>query len=417
MRPTPPRQLAILAIAMVLGMTPWFSATVVAPAMIAEWHASAATGAWLTMAVQLGFVAGTMTSALLLLSDRWSARRLAAGSALVAAAATALGALLPPAARWTPGAEIALRALTGAALAGVYPTGMKLVAGWWRDRRGMAIGVLVGALTLGSAAPNLLRIVIPAEHWHGVLLAAAAQALIAALLFGLLVREGPYQAPSVPFEVGALGHLARNRGAMLALAGYLGHMWELYAMWSWAAAFSAYVIVRHGLPGSLAPLLAFVAIASGAIGCVVAGVAADRIGRATVTIIAMIVSGLCALTIGHLADAPLPVLGAIWLVWGVAIVADSAQFSAAITELAPNEYIGTALTLQTSLGFLLTIVTIRLVPVWVEHWGWAYAFMPLAIGPALGSLAMWRLGRLVPRMAHGAREPRPSPLPTPRVRA
>ena len=403
-------QLALLSMAMLLGMSPWFSATAVAPALAERWGASASTTAWLTMAVQLGFVAGTLLSALLMLPDRWSARRLAGGSALVAAATTALIILRPD----SPGEAIALRVLTGAALAGVYPPGMKLVAGWWRDRRGMAIGVLIGFLTIGSASPHLVRSLVAPDDWRLVLGGAALCSAVAGLLILRWGREGPYQVPPTPFDVHGLRRILSDRGVVLATGGYLGHMWELYAMWSSIGLFWAFVVGQRSLDPAVAPVLAFVTIATGIAGCVAAGLLADRVGRPRVTIIAMAVSGGCALGIGRLLEAPLPVLVGVAIVWGVAIIADSAQFSACITELAPREYIGTALTLQTSLGFLLTMVTIRLVPVWVADWGWTHAYAPLAIGPALGILAMWRLGRIhrpVPRAgpAAGSRAPAAAP--------
>ncbi|HEX6537210.1 MAG TPA: MFS transporter [Gemmatimonadaceae bacterium] len=397
----PRAQLTVLAVCLVLGMAPWFSATVAAPAMIAEWHLSPALAPWLTMAVQLGFVVGTLVSAVLMLADRWRAERLAAWSAVVAAAATAL---IVFAAR-APAAVIALRALTGAALAGVYPTGMKLVAGWWKDRRGMAIGVLVGALTLGSASPHLVHAVMPQASWRPVVLAAAGSALISALLFFGAVRPGPYQAPSAPVSLAALGRVVRDRGVVLATAGYLGHMWELYAMWSWIALFWAAAAARHGLPGGVAGAMAFATVGAGAVGCVVAGVLADRYGRTTLTMLAMGVSAACALVVGRMLGGSPVILAGVTLLWGVSIVADSAQFSTCITELAPREYVGTALTLQTCLGFLLTTFSIRAVPVWVERWGWSWAFAPLAIGPLLGILAMWRLraSPLSKRLAGGNR--------------
>lgn len=383
------RQLAALSAAMILGMTPWFSATVAAPGMIAEWRHSGAVSAWLTIAVQLGFVLGTFVSAVLLLSDRWSARRLAAVSSLIAAATTACLA--------APSIEvdqaIALRVVTGAALAGVYPPGIKIAAGWWLDRRGTAIGVLVGALTIGSAGPNLLRLATDGGEWRVVVLGAAAAASVSALLFFEVVKEGPFQAPSARFESGALLAVLRDRGVILATGGYLGHMWELYAMWSSIGVFWTYAAVVHRIEASTAAVLAFLTIAAGTAGCIVAGIAADRVGRPKVTIIAMLASGACAMVIGSLVTGSLVVLVTVALIWGASIVADSAQFSAAVTELAPSRYVGTAITLQTCAGFLLTIVTIRLVPVWVEWWGWERAYMPLAIGPALGVLAMWRLSR------------------------
>ena len=385
------RQLALLSLAMLLGMSPWFSATAVAPALAERWGAAMTTTAWLTMAVQLGFVAGTLLSALLMLPDRWSVRRLAGGSALLAAATTALIILRSD----SPAEAIGLRMVTGAALAGVYPPGMKLVAGWWRDRRGMAIGVLIGFLTIGSASPHLVRAVVSPSDWQLVLAGAALCSALAAIVFLRWIREGPYQAPPTPFNVHGLRRIVGDRGVVLATGGYLGHMWELYAMWSSIGIFWAFVVGRRALDPALAPALAFATIATGIVGCIVAGVVADRVGRARVTIVAMAVSGACALGIGRLLDAPLPVLALVAIVWGVTIIADSAQFSACVTELAPREYVGTALTLQTCLGFLLTMVTIRLVPVWVSTWGWEVAYTPLAIGPALGILAMWRLGAAV----------------------
>lgn len=389
-------QLAWLSVAMILGMTPWFSATVAAPGMIAEWRGSGAESAWLTIAVQVGFVLGTFVSAALLLSDRWSARRLAAGSSLIAAATTAC--LAAPSIGL--GQAVALRVVTGIALAGVYPPGIKIAAGWWLERRGTAIGVLVGALTVGSAGPNLLRTATEGSEWRFVVVGAAVASAVSAVLFFILVKEGPFQAPSAPFETGALLSVLRDRGVMLATGGYLGHMWELYAMWSSIGVFWTYAGAFHHIEASTAPVFAFLTIAAGTAGCVVAGIAADRVGRPKVTIIAMLASGACALAIGPLVTGSLAVLVVVALVWGVTIVADSAQFSASVTELAPSKYVGTAITLQTCAGFLLTIVSIRLVPLWVEWWGWERAYMPLALGPALGVLAMWRLSRdarLAPR--------------------
>ena len=383
------RQLALLAVAMVLGMTPWFSATVAAPGMIAEWRTTPGVSAWLTIAVQLGFVFGTLVSALLLLSDRLSAKRLAAGSSILVTVATATLAW-----RHTgPVGAMLLRFATGVALAGVYPPGIKIAAGWWQSRRGTAIGVLVGALTIGSAAPNLIRAVAPADQWRTIILIAAACALVSAALFGVAVRDGPFQSPSAPFDPRALSTVIRNRRIALATAGYLGHMWELYAMWSSIGAFWVYVMASRPISPSAAPLLAFATIGSGTVGCIVAGLAADRVGRPVVTIVAMAVSGTCALIIGFLASAPLFVVATVAVVWGISIVADSAQFSAAVTEYAPSQYVGTAITLQTCLGFLLTIATIRLVPIWVDRWGWELAYVPLAVGPAAGVVAMWPLWR------------------------
>ena len=377
----------LLSAAMVLGMSPWFAASVVGPALLAEWRLGPSVESWLTIAVQIGFVAGTLVSAIFMLSDRWSPRRLAGGSAMVAAATTA--AIAIPG--LSPESVIVLRGLTGAALAGVYPPGMKIAAGWWREGRGMAMGVVVGALTLGSASPNLIRAVVPAHAWQEVLLLAAGSCAAAGVLFLVTMREGPFQAPSQPFDLHAIGRVLSARGVRLATAGYLGHMWEVYAMWTAMTPFWSAIAIRRGLAPGVAAGLAFASVGVGAFGCVIAGRAADRLGRALVTIVAMAVSALCALTVGTVLDGPILLLVLVTLVWGISVVADSAQFSACVTELAPREYVGTALTLQTCFGFLLTIVTIRLVPVWAASWGWERAFAPLAIGPVLGIAAMWPL--------------------------
>jgi MFS family permease len=250
---------------------------------------------------------------------------------------------------------------------------------------------LVGALTIGSAAPNLFRVAVRPAEWRAIVLAAALSALIAGGLFAWVIREGPYQAPAARFNVRALSQVLRDRGVMLATCGYLGHMWELYAMWSSIGVFWTYVVAQRALPYLVAPVLSFVTIGAGTIGCVIAGIAADHFGRAVVTIIAMAVSGTCALAIGSLISAPIAALVVVAVLWGISIVADSAQFSAAVTELAPAQYVGTAITFQTCIGFLLTIASIRLVPVWVQSWGWQVAYAPLAIGPALGIVSMWRL--------------------------
>lgn len=382
-----PREIGILVLAVVLGMSPWFSATVVARAMVSEWRATTASGLWLTLAVQAGFVAGSLLSAVFLLSDRLRPRRLAAWSAVGAALGTALLAL--------PGMSLEfalpLRLLVGAALAGVYPPGIKVAAGWTTQRRGLAIGALVAGTTLGSAVPHLLRLAIAPDAWRSLQLMAAACAFTGAVLFAVRVREGPFQAPSAPFDPRALRAVLSNRGVVLATGGYLGHMWELYAMWSTIGLFWVAVGQARGLSPLVTSLFSFLTVGAGAIGCVWAGVAADRIGRSSVAIRAMAVSGACALFIGPSMSAPTVVVLAIAIVWGVSIVADSAQFSAAVTEFSSRDYVGTSVTVQTALGFLLTMVTIRLVPGWSESWGWRYAYMPLAIGPALGIACMARL--------------------------
>lgn len=384
------RVLAILAAAELCAMAPWFSASAVAPALAQLWHLNAAGAAGLTVSVQLGFVVGALLSAMLTLADIWSARRLVVASAVLAGAAT-IGVALAT----SPSMAIGFRVLTGAALAGVYPPGMKIAAGWFRESRGWAIGILVGALTLGSATPHLVRWLAPPDAWRTVLMVAAASAWAGAALVLLIPSDGPYAAPSAQFSWSAAPTLLRDRPVLLANLGYLGHMWELYAMWTWMAAFvTASQLSRFG-PATdhrtVAALVTFGVIGSGAVGCWLGGRYGDRVGRTTVTSVAMLVSGFCCLVAGVLFGRPLLVLTPFLILWGIAAVADSAQFSTAVSELAPSEYVGTALTLQTCLGFLLTTVTISLLPLLASAIGWQWSMSVLAIGPVLGVWAMWSL--------------------------
>jgi MFS family permease len=378
------RILILLSAAELLGMSVWFSASALVPQLRAAWGLSATEAGWLTTVVQLGFVAGTAAAAILNLADLVPSRSYFAISALAAAACNV--ALLG-ADGFAP--ALALRFGTGFFLAGVYPPAMKMIATWYKDGRGFAIGTIVGALTVGKATPYLV-------HGLGSLTIASVVVTtsLAALVGGVLVlvwyRDGPHSFERRPFAWDLVGAVWRGRETRLAIFGYLGHMWELYAMWAWIAAFLA---AGAGLAPRGADVFGFAAIAAGGIGCVAGGKLADRWGRERLTIWSMTLSGACAALIGLVAGSP-QLAVAVAILWGFAVVADSAQFSALVTELAPPHAVGTALTLQTSLGFLLTMVSIQLVPRLSDALGWRWAFVVLAGGPALGILAMNRLRRL-----------------------
>jgi len=383
--------LSFLVLAETLALSLWFSASAVVPTLAASHNLSPFQQGLFTSAVQLGFVIGSLSSALLGLADRLDPRRFFAVSAVIAAAANATLLLSDPAGPLFPLA----RFVTGACMAGLYPVGMKLASTWARTSGksdlGLLVGILVGALTLGSASPHLLN-ALGGLDWRLTIGGASVLAVIAAGLI-LVAGIGPRAVAAPRFRPALVLAAWRIKSLRLANFGYLGHMWELYAMWAWIGAFLA-ASFAHSMDGDAARLWSrlgtFATVGIGALGCMLAGGLADRFGRTTLTMIAMTVSGACALIVGLLFDASPALVLLVCLLWGISIVADSAQFSASVAELSDPTLTGTMLTLQTALGFTLTLITIHLMPLLIEAVGWRYAFMPLAIGPVLGVLAMGR---------------------------
>jgi MFS family permease len=383
--------LFIIALCQVLALSVWFAGAAALPIVQTQFDLTPFRSAALSSAVQLGFVVGALISAGSSLPDRFDARAVFAAGALLAGLTSLAAALLEPGAA----AMISLRALSGAALALVYPVGMKLAASWAKGDAGLLVGLLVGALTLGSALPHLAAPLLSGADWRAPFLAAGLLALAAAGLIGL-AKAGPEFAPAARFRPGAAFAALKRRDLRAINLGYLGHMWELYAFWAWVGVFIAAWRSAQGLPADgSAAVFTFAIIAVGAFGALGAGWIADRAGRLKTAGAALALGGLCALATPVLWSRPGWLLGAVLMVYGVAVIADSAQFSAALAERAPPQLVGSLLTFQTALGFALTVVSVQLLPVWADTLGWRNALAPLAIGPILG---LWALSRLRERI-------------------
>ena len=378
------RALGLLALAELLGMSLWFSGTAVSPLLQSQWSLDATQVGWLTAIVQLGFVVGTALAAILNLADLVPSRYYVAICATLGAVANVLllaGDGLAPA--------LVSRFFTGFFLAGVYPPAMKMAATWFRARRGLAIGIIVGALTIGKALPFLVK----TFAWRDVapvILGSSLFAIAGATIVLIAYRDGPYPFSARPFSWGLVGTVTRERRWRLATGGYLGHMFELYSFWTWIPAFlAASAAASRQPPGESAVALAvFLVIALGALGCVWGGIAADRRGRERVITIALAASGSCAVLAGAFFGLDLALTATMVTVWSFFVIADSAQFSALVTESVPAHAVGTALTTQTCLGFLLTLISIQLVPPIAERMSWRVAFAMLAVGPVAGIIAI-----------------------------
>ena len=378
------RGLVSLAVAMLLSMATWFSASAVVPQLADRFALSQSAAAWLTIAVQVGFVIGALLSAATGAADRFGPRHLMFAGAMVAGVVNL--AILVVDTGWQ---AIIVRLLTGACLACVYPPAMKAIATWFRVSRSTALAVMIGALTLGSASPHLAAAIGDLD-WRFVVVTTSTVSFLGGLTALLIARDGPFEFPHTQFSLRDAMRAFRARPVLLTSLGYFGHMWELYAMWAWFSVFfgSVLLVSEAGGAGATASLVTFFVIGIGAIGCWVGGRLAERVGSARTALISMVISGSCAAVIGWFADGPVWVVLVLGLIWGFWVIPDSAQFSVLVTQVADQRYVGSMLTLQMALGYVVTVPIVWLIPSLYEHGSWGWAFVVLALGPAAGVTAI-----------------------------
>ncbi len=374
---------------MLLSSSTWFSGTAAVPILRRQWRLTDAESAWITIAVQAGFITGTFLYSYLNLSDRFNARRVFLVSAL-------LGATFNGAFAWFASglqSVVALRFLTGLTLAGVYPVGMKIVATWFRAGLGWRLGLLVGSLTLGTASPYLIQAVGTDLDWRALVSLASLSSAAGGLLIQSAVKDGPYLRARARFDPAMLFKVFRHKPFRYTALGYFGHMWELYAFWSLITFYLGASFRDHAESWmDRLPLLAFLTIGIGAIGCAAGGWISRWSGEAPVAIASLAVSGTCCALSGMAYSLPAAWMFAFILIWGVFVVSDSPQFSALAARHCPAEYTGTALTVQNGIGFAVTVISIQVLPLAAGVTGWRWAFMILAAGPAAGAYFMSKLG-------------------------
>ncbi len=385
------RSVLLLAFAQVFALSLWFISAAVLPDMLREYPLSTLAQAALSSAVPAGFVMGALVSALTGLSDRFDPRRVFAVCAVFAAGSGYALLIFEPGS-WV---SVLMRFVTGAMLAGVYPVGMKIAVGWGKEDRGLLVGLLVGALTFGSASPHLVAWIGEAE-WRTTITIVSSLTLVSSVLI-LFAGLGPYHARAPAFKASSIGQAWTNKHVRYAYLGYFGHMWELYAMWAWigVAVLASYRFSMAEADAiAFSKLTAFLAIGLGGFACILGGYAADRIGKAQVTIIAMTVSGLAALATAVSFGGPPWLTFCAVAIWGIAIVPDSPQFSALVADGSPPEIAGSLMTFQTAIGFALTIFTVQITPYVVELTSWPTVMVIMAIGPAFGIWYMRKLKKL-----------------------
>jgi len=384
------RALVWIGLSVLFALSLWFSASVIAPQLIEIWSLSSSFEAWLSASVPIGFVIGSLLSSYFGVADRLNPRKIFAASAFLGAILNALLILVD-----YVYFGILFRVLTGITLAGVYPIAVKILSQWFPKNRGFAIGILIAALTLGSSLPHFV-VLFSSLNWKVVIICSSVLALLSAFVVTFILEDAPANSQRSHFSLKSIRKVVVNKPVMLANYGYFGHMWELYAMWTWLPAFltASFSTSAPEIPYWFIALSSFISIGiAGGIGCVAGGLLSDKIGRANLTIISMFISALCSILIGFTFGQSIWFTLLISLIWGMSVISDSAQFSAAVSEKAEDDYVGTALTFQMCIGFLLTIFSINLIPIIQGIVGWEWVFMVLAIGPILGIVFMVKYRR------------------------
>jgi len=375
------RALVLVSTAVLLASSTWFSGTAAAPDLIHSWRLNSTESAWLTISVQLGFITGTFLYAFFNLADVFNPRRVFFVSALLGAAFNGAFAFLS---QGIP-AALLFRALTGVTLAGIYPVGMKLVASWFRSHLGWRLGVLVGALTLGTAFPYLIQTVGSQFSWRTLAGTASILALGGGCLVLMALSDGPFLKDRAPFDTRMLWRVFAHLPFRKTAFGYFGHMWELYAFWSMIIFYLGTRFQSDDPSASRGlSLLAFLIIGTGSLGCILGGWVSRRIGEKKVAKFSLMVSCILCFTSGILYELNPGLLVAVLLIWGFFVVSDSPQFSALAVRYCPPQYTGTALTVQNGFGFIITVISIQLTPWMADILGWKWALTFLGLGPLIG---------------------------------
>ena len=370
------------------GTSLWFAGNAVLGDLQQRWQLGDAALGYSTSSVQLGFICGTLVFAFFTISDRFSPR-------IVFFLCSLLAAIINLSIYFTANglpSLLVLRFLTGFFLAGIYPVGMKIAAGWYPRGLGKALGYLVGALVVGTAFPHLLKSTAQSFAWQHVIITISALSALGGLLMLLLVPDGPNAIKGTKFNSKAFVTIFRSKDLRCASFGYFGHMWELYTLWAFFPVFIKAYVTAAGLTLNI-PFWSFAVIAAGSLGCVAGGHLSMRFGSPSVAFLQLLTSGICCL-LSPIVFHSLPALFlGFMLLWGVTVVGDSPQFSALTAQTAPKELVGSALTIVTSIGFSITIFSIQFTNYLLDRIAPEFIFLFLIPGPIFGLINLWPLYR------------------------